>query len=237
MRRRDATKHKKPIKDENGQLIYTFRENNDSIEPGDETFERNDESFRSNNYQPRPTKHKGVTEKTVRMKKSDFFPDGEKHNTITRNGGDKILAQTLMSLNNGTQNFSTTGKGIEVMSKSDLSTAKSMSKHTDSMHESKSEMKHYKPQNRSASHKRISKTDRRDGVKPKYRKYDTCQTNEDLPETIEIHLLRRHNHKLKKYYKGILFPHNNDIDKLARQYTHLSTKVKHLEDVNTKLKK
>lgn len=100
-RRKDLSKNKGP----DGQLIYTFRENNEGSGV-DDILDKNDTSYRSKYYH-QTTIEPRITEKTIKMSKKDLLAD-DKFNTITRNN--ETLSQTLLSLKHGNKIFNNTGK-------------------------------------------------------------------------------------------------------------------------------
>lgn len=219
--------------DSNSQLIYTFRENGDSVENDNDTFER-DVSFRSN-INCRNTIEYPSKENTVKMAKKDLYVDEDRYNTITRNN--EAFSQTLLSLKHGKKEFSNTGKYIENMTSSDLNIMKSSDKHDDNSYTSNLDTKPKSSKYRSISNRRTSRTDRRDVTKhkskrlatiePRVNRVDAPQAQDEAHAFEELqkkyNKLKRHYRKEKRYYQG-------KVQSLYDQNKALTVKLKKLEE-------
>ena len=94
-------------KEEENQLIYTFRENNEDEEVEDYIFENTEGSLKGKLQDPN-TISADIKEKSIKMNKKDLFPEHDMFSTITRNN--KNFEQTLLSLNKEKKEFYNTGK-------------------------------------------------------------------------------------------------------------------------------
>jgi hypothetical protein len=189
-------------RDKTENLIYTFRENNEgSID--DDILGKIDTSFRSNYYKSQ-TIDTDIKEKSIKMSKKDLFSENERFSTITRNN--ETFAQTLLSLKHGKNEFRNTGKHIENMNENDFNIMKSFQKTGEKTQLSDFELRKSSYKHRSISTKRVSRTERRDGVRGKSKKShpivaDEVGMEEDSKAfTMYIELHKKYN-KLKRHYR------------------------------------
>lgn len=182
-------------------LIYTFRENNEGTD--DDILDKMDASFRSNYYKSQ-TIDPDIKEKSIKMNKKDLFPENEKFNTITRNN--ETFSQTLLSLKRGKNDFSNTGKYNENMNGSDFNIMKSFQRTVDKTQLSDFELQKSSCKHRSISTKRVSRTERRDGVRGKSKKSqpilaEEVGMEEDSKAFIMYNDLHKKYNKLKRHYR------------------------------------
>ena len=180
---------------EDGQLIYTFRDQNDSVENYEEDQDKNKESSTENNIY-----NQKYAENTVKMDRSDLL-----YNTIGKTGDS--LSQTLLSLKSKNKEFYNTGKCIENMNSSDYNILKS-NKNDDENRYWSIERNSQSSKYRSISTKRISKTDRRDAARARNEK--AVYAKEIRDESIEstefqgfqalVDLQKKYN-RLKRHYR------------------------------------
>lgn len=212
------------------QMIYTFRENNEGTENGDDVLDKIDGSFRSNNHY-HSTIDYSSREKMVKMNRSDLFPESNRYNTITRNN--ETFSQTLLSLKKGNREFNNTEKCIENMNSSDLNIIKNFNRTNDSEQFSGMEFNANSTKHRSISTKRVSRTERRDGVKSKPRKAATINAEDvgmdkDSQGFQTIVELQKKYMKLKRHYKKEKKHYQIKIDSLVEQnksYVYQITKL------------
>lgn len=212
------------------QMIYTFRENNEGTENGDDILDKIDTSFRTNNHY-HSTLDYSNREKVIKMNRSDLFQDSSRYNTITRNN--EAFAETLLSLKKGSKEFNNTEKYIENMNSSDLNIIKNFNRTNDTEQFSGMELNSSSTKHRSISTKRVSRTERRDGVKSKPRKTATINA-EDVgidkdPQGIQtIAELQKKYAKLKRHYKKEKKYYQTKLDNLSEQnksYVYQITKL------------
>lgn len=141
------------VAQEEGQLIYTFRDQNDSVENADEDIEKEGSSppidFHLYNSK--------IDENTIKMKNSDIL-----FNTMGKTG--ETLSQTLLSIKSQNKEFSNTGKYKENINTSDYNIMNN-NENAEMAYYSSIEKNSHSSKYRSISKKRVSKTDRRDVAK------------------------------------------------------------------------
>lgn len=228
-RRKDLIKNSKKriigTQNEN-QLIYTFREN--SIDNTDDC-EKIASSVKSTHHY---TRNGNPKEKAIKMSRKDLYTEKDRFSTITRDN--ESFSQTLLSLKKANVDFHNTGKCIENMNSSDLNIMKSFTKGNDTGELSGAEINPPSSKHRSISTRRISRTDRRDGVKSKKRKpphliAEELGIEKDSQGFQAFTELQKKYNKLKRHYRKERKYHTHKIGNIIEQNKSLVHKVKRLE--------